>query len=495
MATFYSITDPKTASSVVAHVGSLDITAREFLLSSEFGPAFPKREHDSRKVYLEFMTYEKLLALDGYARGLDRLPQVREALAEIGADLMTEELFRDDVLPGDHVTDAEVEQGAQQGLVSLSLRWLYAPGSGEIIRLQRLLKSGVSFDSLYRTQQPDSAAAERSLETTRFKLRQANPAIAGMVDTLRAGIPSAPVKGPDGWYVVQLDNAAREMVPTETQITTLRYDVRRALYQEKADSLSDVYVKRLMMARKPVIIRTTFNALAELLGRRLLTPASYDEWGLAKYRQGGDPPRSDTLVTMQGRKPLFVDDFTRWYRARETAIRFVRTSARAYFSSLEEFIWRMVRDRMLTERAVGRHEEKKESVTAQKRWWEEKILYNLTRSAIAESIAVSDSALQLFYKENRRLYVTAPGDTLTYEKAKEEVRKDVFDKEFTSRLLHRILALKRRYPVTTDTEFLRTLPVSSENDPKAIDVYTVRRGGILPRPAFPSIDYDWQAWR
>jgi hypothetical protein len=71
----------------------------------------------------------------------------------------------------------------------------------------------------------------------------------------------------------------------------------------------------------------------------------------------------------------------------------------------------------------------------------------------------------------------------------------VFDKEFTSRLLHRILALKRRYPVTTDTEFLRTLPVSSENDPKAIDVYTVRRGGILPRPAFPSIDYDWQAWR
>ena len=466
MATFYSITDPKTASSVVAHVGSLDITAREFLLSYEFGPAFPKREHDSRKVYLEFMTYEKLLALDGYARGLDRLPQVREALAEIGADLMTEELFRDDVLPGDHVTDAEVEQGAQQGLVSLSLRWLYAPGSGEIIRLQRLLKSGVSFDSLYRTQQPDSAAAERSLETTQFKLRQA--------------------KGPDGWYVVQLDNAAREMVPTETQITTLRYDVRRALYQEKADSLSDVYVKRLMMARKPVIIRTTFNALAELLGRRLLTPASYDEWGLAKYRQGGDPPRSDTLVTMQGRKPLFVDDFTRW---------FVRTSARAYFSSLEEFIWRMVRDRMLTERAVGRHEEKKESVTAQKRWWEEKILYNLTRSAIAESIAVSDSALQLFYKENRRLYVTAPGDTLTYEKAKEEVRKDVFDKEFTSRLLHRILALKRRYPVTTDTEFLRTLPVSSENDPKAIDVYTVRRGGILPRPAFPSIDYDWQAWR
>jgi len=130
---------------------------------------------------------------------------------------------------------------------------------------------------------------------------------------------------------------------------------------------------------------------------------------------------------------------------------------------------------MLTERAVGRHEEKKESVTAQKRWWEEKILYNLTRSAIAESIAVSDSALQLFYKEKRRLYFTAPGDTLTYEKAKEEVRKRCCStKEFTSRLLHRILALERRYPVTTDTEFLRTLPVSSENDPKAIDVYTVQ---------------------
>ena len=41
---------------------------------------------------------------------------------------------------------------------------------------------------------------------------------------------------------------------------------------------------------------------------------------------------------------------------------------------------------------------------------------------------------------------------------------------------------------------LKDLYVDTENDPRAIDVYSVKKGGIFPRPAFPTIDYEWQAW-
>jgi len=41
---------------------------------------------------------------------------------------------------------------------------------------------------------------------------------------------------------------------------------------------------------------------------------------------------------------------------------------------------------------------------------------------------------------------------------------------------------------------LNKLPVDLENDPRAIDVYIAKPRGIFPRPAFPTIDYDWQTW-
>ena len=41
---------------------------------------------------------------------------------------------------------------------------------------------------------------------------------------------------------------------------------------------------------------------------------------------------------------------------------------------------------------------------------------------------------------------------------------------------------------------LDKIKVSSENDKKAIDMYIVKRGNLIPRPAFPSIDNDWASW-
>jgi hypothetical protein len=61
-------------------------------------------------------------------------------------------------------------------------------------------------------------------------------------------------------------------------------------------------------------------------------------------------------------------------------------------------------------------------------------------------------------------------------------------------MLHRIVALKQRYGVTIDEKVLGTLPVDSEADPRAIDVYAVKKGGTYPHRAFPSIDYEWQRW-
>ena len=493
--TYHTITDPRTASALVARVGTLAITAREFLLSYEFGPAFVKRSADSKKRYLEFMTNEKLLALEGYARGLDHSASARKSLSQVEADLATEELYRDDVLKGVRVSGAEIEQGARQQLVSLSLRWLYAPDRARIADLRALIASGVPFDSLFRSQNRDSAAGEeRAMETTRFKLRRANPIVARMVDTLRAGIPSSPVRGPDGYYILQLTDLQMTAMPTETELNKLRYDAGRAITEEKADSLSDLYVQRMMLARNPVIIRSSLNSLGGLLGRQVLKESLYNEWDLSRFAREGAQLERDTLVTLKNGSFL-GRDFLDWYHARETLLKFSLRSPDAFYASLEQLVWRMVRDRLLTRRAIARGLQKRASVATQVTWWEQKVLYEMVKDSLARSIHIDSSAAGDFYRENRRRYLAHAGDTLSYDRARDQVLKELFDTEFAKRLLHMVLALKQKYPVTVEQAVLSGLPVDTENDPKAIDVYTVKKGGIFPRPAFPVIDYAWQTWQ
>ncbi|MGA9407517.1 MAG: hypothetical protein WBW71_10330, partial [Bacteroidota bacterium] len=171
MPSSYLLDDRKFSSIILAEVGPWNVTAQEFLLNYEYGPAFPKRASDSKKHYLTYMIYEKLLALDGYARGLQSSHEVQEVLSEVEADLATEELYKDDVLNTIHISDKEIERGVSKENVHLGLKWLFSPTKEDIFRQEKLLRIGASFDSLFALQCSDSLTADnRSMQTTRFKL-------------------------------------------------------------------------------------------------------------------------------------------------------------------------------------------------------------------------------------------------------------------------------------------------------------------------------------
>ena len=67
---FEEYQNSKIKNEIVAEVGPFKITAEEFLYSYEFGPAFPKRKDNSKQTYLNYIINEKLLALDGYEKGI-----------------------------------------------------------------------------------------------------------------------------------------------------------------------------------------------------------------------------------------------------------------------------------------------------------------------------------------------------------------------------------------------------------------------------------------
>lgn len=499
----YPLVDPSNVQGIVANVGNIEISAREFLLSYEFGPAFVKRTKDSRRKHLQFMVYEKLLALDGYARGLQNSPQVRRSLGEVEGDLITEELYKEDVLRDVTITRGEVDIAVRREQYHLSLRWLYAKTLEEGQRNYRSLLQGASFDSLFIGQLTDSVNADdRSMEITQFVLDNKNPLLAKVVDTLRPGRPSQLVEGSDGWYIVKITNGWRSALPSESDYTKLSFDARRALTQRKADSLSDLYVQKLMLEQNPVIVRTAFDLLRSYIGAELLTSEQFLRWGLAPDFVGSREHRdslmdgargNETLVTL-AKGEIDLRTFLSWYKVRDRYFRIGKSSEQAFDASIEQIVWRMVRDKLLIDRARARGLQKRKIVRTQKRWWEEKVLYDIVKRSISEGIRLEEGKVQKYYEEHRRQYVSSKGDTLSFDRAKEDVRNDLYTLELTRQMWQRISKLKESHSVRIHENVLRRVPVDVENQPKAVDVYPVKKGGTFPRPAFPTIDYQWLTW-
>ncbi len=487
---------------IVARVGPWTITGTEFQRGYEFGPAFVKRERDSKSRYVNYLINEKLLALDGLRRGLDQWPDVIRQVSEIEGDLATEELYKKDVLGKVRISRRQLAVGIQQSRLHLTVRWIYCRTASEVDGLMQEMRDGASFDTLFARQlTSEVSAADRSMETTQFKVRRSNPLFAGIVDTMKAGQVSLPIHGPDGWYVVKMADTWTNPIETQSDEEKMEKDVRDAMMQQISDSLSDVYVRNLMISVQPTIMREPFNAIQAFLASKFLTADSVRQWGL-NDRSGaktlGDVtnllPIGQEILVRLTENSFRVVDFLDWYRMRSPYIKMELSSPQRFFQSTEELIWRMVRDRLLQRRAYARGFQRLPSVKRQTQWWKEKMLYTANRNRIAETITDSLPLVRKYYEDHRRNFVDDKGKPQPFDSVRDDVLRQYNADELTAKLLHEIIRLKREYKITVAKDVLNRIPVDEQNNPKAIDVYAVKKGGVYPHTAFPSIDYSWQSW-
>jgi hypothetical protein len=365
------------------------------------------------------------------------------------------------------------------------------------------LAKGAPFDALFKAQLNDSVSVtDRSLETTKFRLVDQNPEMARAVDKLAFGDVSPPIEAPDGFYLVQVANVWTNPMMTETERVKLQYDLERALIKRKAEVLSDQYVDKMLRERNPVILRRPFNALRAIIGKSILPPEKYKEWNLTKTLMSEAGPldslnlenyRGETLVRLADQNFLF-EDFWTWYQARRAYIRFNTNSPPALSASLQQMVWRSVRDKLLTSRAFERGLQNRLTVQKQKQWWQEKIVYARVKEEILKSIEMTAEKARQFYETKSRQYRDRQGKVRPYDQVKEQVRQDYYAEEMTKNLLHYINMLKSKYPVSINHAALNALPVSAEAEPNAIDVIIAKKGGTFPRPGFPTIDFDWKLW-
>jgi len=488
----------------VARVGDIDIMVQEFILNYEFGPAFLKRTEDSKKRYLDVMIYEKLLALDGYRLGLDSKNSVMRSCAAIEEDLITEELFKEEVMSRVTITDQEIEQSIPLAQQYLYLKWLYSQDEQKITSWHLQLNSGDSFDSLFTVQLNNDSVTtdDRSLETTYFKFRMRNPVLAAIIDTLPFGISSQPISAPDGWYIIMKDNSWINAISTESEIEKLRHELRRSIFKHKLDQASDGYVQELMQENGPVIDKDTFALLVLFLGHSVSDSNIIRIEELKKYLSGdfyevdfdNIYQHVEQILVQSEAGNIKLGNFLDWYQPRQAYLKFNPTSSKSFILSVQQTIWRMVRDYFLIQRAHEKGLDSRESVQVQKQWWKDKIVFNARKAEIAASITYEELDLLVYYKDNIARYRNSKGDVIPFEKARNNVQSDFIREKYMSQLMRRILQLKQIYSIQIYDDVLAAVKVEDEENPKAIDLYAVKKGGLLPRQPYPTIDWEWQLW-
>ncbi len=460
--------------SVVAWVGNKAITAREFLASYEFGPAFAKREKKSKSVFLKYMINEKLLALKGYSENLDTTERAKELLNAITGDISTDQMFMDDIFNKVEVSKKKVERGVYEKQFSYQIKWIYAPDEQRLHLYTTILKTGIPFDSVFNIQlKIDSITADtRTMQVDKFDLRWRNPQFASVVDTMKIGEVSQPVRGPDGYYIVKLVDIWKKMIVGEAEHEKEAKNVEFMLKKEKADKISDQFIHNMMMKHNPIIQGKVFDILRSYLGGYYLPKEKYNNWKLGErlkkeLKELNTKNYSDLALVRTNSDSVTISDFIHWFRPRDNYEKFNNKSFDSFSASIESMIWEMIRDEYLVDLAYEKGYQNKEIIKQQVEWWRDKIVYSIVRDQIANSVGLA---------------IENPSSARAEDK----------QKLLKAKLLHAIISLREKYRVVINKKLLSSLKVHDADDPRAVDFYIIKRGGIYPHPAYPTIDFRWQ---
>jgi hypothetical protein len=468
---------------IVAEVGSIKISAEEFFYSYEYGPAFVKKNKDSKKKHLNYMVNEKLLSLEGYLQGIDKTDQVSSYSNEFINDISTEELFKAEILSKIIIEQADIDTAINKMQLELEIQWLYSDSKNEISYYVNELNKGASFDSIFLAQINDTIFIDdRCMKSDRFKLEKKNPLLAKIIDSLKAGEVSLPVHVDNGWYIFRLSNVRENIISTETELTRLTQEAVNALTKSRSDKLSDDYVHQLMVSKKPIIKRNVFNVLRSFLGKYVLAADKFDNWdlkkkmdeALAQLELSENEEHGEAVLIEMQNDEIKLKEFLTWFWNRSQYIKFNKSDLQNFSASLENLVWLMLRDNLLSKKAEEKGYKNSDVVQKQSQWWKDKIVSGAVKNEIANSV--------LLENEESASGKYAGGSSME------------MSDEFSEKLLRKILSLKQQHEIKIYEDVLNEINVSSENDPHAIEFYAVKKGGLIPRTPYPTIDHDWANW-
>ena len=259
------------------------------------------------------------------------------------------------------------------------------------------------------------------------------------------------------------------------------------------DSLTIMYIKNVMEDCPPTVSGKALKNLFALISKSDLRAQLKNMIELSNNFNPNPDVKLDEnyggeiLVNSKCDK-FSIKDFIEWYSYRNMKIDFTNTSS-SNINLVKDILFKMVRDKRLIKIARQAGYASDPNVQFEMSEWKNKLAYWKQKSISIETPLVNEEEAKKIYAENRTRYDADA--SLTYEQKIEKVKNDLMLHK-QNILLHNYLdKLNSKYPVKINTELLSSVHLSDENLSKKIDLFILKKGGTLPRQAFPTIDHEW----
>lgn len=279
---------------VVAVVNGEPIYSRDFVINYELGFPHLRRGEDPRAVYLQRVIDEKLLAVEGYRRGLQNDPAVQRRLEDLREELLVERVFERYVNENVAVSEEEILEAMQKDQVSFKVRYIPAPSLERARALrERALQTG--FDRAmadFIASQPDVPVQREDLESPYVTWRDIHPALMAAIEDVPVGGVSQPVRYNGSYLLVQVVDVRREPVSPANHVEE-RSRYEQAVFQQKARARAREFIGSMM---KPLDVRIKPRPFVTL--RNHLWRWHQDDppkGNLLRALEGNDKPHGDSL--------------------------------------------------------------------------------------------------------------------------------------------------------------------------------------------------------
>jgi parvulin-like peptidyl-prolyl isomerase len=399
--------DPERA---VAKVGPDVITVKEFIERYEFLP-WPQRhkKNSTEALKIEFLyalIAEKLLAAEGLSQGLTQHPAYSQKTRDVETKFVRDALYRDEVVQRVRVVDSELWEAYKKSKLAFFIKALQFRSSKEADFVSRLIESGTPFEAIASDTSISVENEETRNDTLAVRYGDYVTQVEDTLFRLKVGQVTSPIHVDDHYYVIKLERKETEPILSQEEFNQrkeqLEQTIRRRKEQTRAEdflhqflvgttgSVKSGSMKSVLLELQKVFSRAQGNSLESSVG---LTMDDY-----AEMTKDLASVWNDSLLTAND-STWTVGQFIGLLIAENLSV--PDGSARSVKRAVDGVITMIIRQSYLVKESYRRKLQFDPGVKEDMKMWREYVLANLVKDQIRDTIGVSESEVNEYYRRHQ----------------------------------------------------------------------------------------------
>ena len=252
---------------IVARVGDKTITLTEFRDIYQFNPALAvvKNDLSAKKILLNSLIAEKLLALAAIDNGLDKKPTVRLYMEQFKREALIEKFWQDTIFPKADVSEEEFLRAYRQSKQKRVIQYLMYENENEAQSDYSRLEQGVDFIELAKLK----GFSEQTLPVDTIGFKTPLPNIQSAVFKMNPNEVHPPLKEGNYYFIIKLTNVISDAFRSKDDFERLKPHLAKIIKKRKSASLFRQYIKTHFKKAPYTVDTKVFKKMARLLDAQL----------------------------------------------------------------------------------------------------------------------------------------------------------------------------------------------------------------------------------